>query len=205
MIIFFRFTKFLLTFFLMTSFSMLSLFSNIGLEGGVAVAQEEEEKKYKNVETRKRESVGKTCGSALDKVRGEKGPIFLAQAAEEAAQQPAKIQLEAPAVEKFETVYYELDREFLANVSDSRKVMQIKLAIMTHYDEQVIANIEKHVFAVRSEVLDIMRQVTENDLVSPDFRTNLAENIRIAMNATLEEAEDFGGIEKVYFVEFIVQ
>ena len=68
-----------------------------------------------------------------------------AQAAEEAAQQPAKIQLEAPAVEKFETVYYELDREFLANVSDSRKVMQIKLAIMTHYDEQVIANIEKHV------------------------------------------------------------
>lgn len=33
-----------------------------------------------------------------------------AQAAEEAAQQPAKIQLEAPAVEKFETVYYELAR-----------------------------------------------------------------------------------------------
>ena len=64
---------------------MLSLFSSLGLEGSVAVAQEEEEKKYKNVETRKRESVGKTCGSALDKVRGEKGPIFLAQAAEEAA------------------------------------------------------------------------------------------------------------------------
>jgi flagellar FliL protein len=127
------------------------------------------------------------------------------QAAEQAAQQPAKIQLEAPAVEKFETVYYELDREFLANVANSRKVMQIKLAIMTHYDEQVIANIEKHVFAVRSEVLDIMRQVTEADLTSADFRSNLAENMRIAMNATLEEAEDFGGIEKVYFVEFIVQ
>ena len=80
----------------------------------------------------------------------------------------------------------------------------IKLAIMTHYDERVIANIEAP-FTVRNEVLDIMRQVTESDLVSPDFRTNLAENIRIAMNATLEEAEDFGGIEKVYFVEFIVQ
>ena len=128
-----------------------------------------------------------------------------AQAAEQVSQQPAKIQLEAPAVEKFETVYYELDREFLANVADSRKVMQIKLAIMTHYDEQVIANIEKHVFAVRSEVLDIMRQATEADLTSADFRMNLAENIRIAMNATLEEVEDFGGIEKVYFVEFIVQ
>ena len=128
-----------------------------------------------------------------------------AAAAEEAAQQPAKIQLEAPAVEKFETVYYELEREFLANVANSRKVMQIKLAIMTHYDEQVIANIEKHSFAIRSQVLDIMRQVTEQDIDQPDFRVNMAEDIRLAMNATLEEFEDFGGVEKVYFNEFIVQ
>jgi len=128
-----------------------------------------------------------------------------AAAAEEAAQQPAKIQLEAPAVEKFETVYYELEREFLANVANSRKVMQVKLAIMTHYDEQVIANIEKHSFAIRSQVLDIMRQVTEQDIDQPDFRVNMAEDIRLAMNATLEEFEDFGGVEKVYFNEFIVQ
>jgi flagellar FliL protein len=128
-----------------------------------------------------------------------------AAAADEAAQQPAKIQLEAPAVEKFETVYYELEREFLANVANSRKVMQIKLAIMTHYDEQVIANIEKHSFAIRSQVLDIMRQVTEQDIDQPDFRVNMAEDIRLAMNATLEEFEDFGGVEKVYFNEFIVQ
>ena len=126
-------------------------------------------------------------------------------AAEEVAQQPAKIQLEAPAVEKFETVYYELEREFLANVANSRKVMQIKLAIMTHYDEQVISNIEKHTFAIRSSILDIMRQVTEQDVAQEDFRTNMAEDIRLAMNATLEEFEDFGGVEKVYFSEFIVQ
>ncbi len=128
-----------------------------------------------------------------------------AQAAEEAAAQPAKIQLEAPPVEKFETVYYELEREFLANVANSRKVMQIKVAIMTHYDEQVIANIEKHIFAVRSEVMDIMRQVTEQELAEENFRVDLAEEIRLAMNSTLEEVEDFGGIERVYFSEFIVQ
>ena len=123
-----------------------------------------------------------------------------AAAAEEVAQQPAKIQLEAPAVEKFETVYYELEREFLANVANSRKVMQIKLAIMTHYDEQVISNIEKHTFAIRSSILDIMRQVTEQDVAQEDFRTNMAEDIRLAMNATLEEFEDFGGIEKCIFL-----
>lgn len=128
-----------------------------------------------------------------------------AAAAEEAAKQPAKIQLAAPQVEKFETVYYELEREFLANVSNSRKVMQIKLAIMTHYDEQVIANIEKHTFAIRSAILDIMRQVTEPKLEEPGFRETLAEDIRLAMNSKLEEFEDFGGVERVYFSEFIVQ
>lgn len=128
-----------------------------------------------------------------------------AAAAEEAAKQPAKVQLEAPPIEKFETVYYELEREFLANVSNSRKVMQVKIAIMTHYDEQVIANIEKHTFAIRSSILDIMRQVTEQDLLKPDFRSQLSEDVRLAMNAALEEFEDFGGVEKVYFSEFIVQ
>ena len=62
-------------------------FSQLPIEGLGVFAQEEEEKKYKNVETRKRESVGKTCSSALDKVIGEKGPVFLAQAAEDAASQ----------------------------------------------------------------------------------------------------------------------
>jgi len=42
------------------------------------VAAEDEEPKYKNVKTRKRESVGKTCAQALDKVQGENGPIFAA-------------------------------------------------------------------------------------------------------------------------------
>ena len=126
-------------------------------------------------------------------------------AAEEALQQPATSQPSAPALAPFEPVYYELEREFLANVANSRKVIQVKLAIMTHYDEQVIANIEKHSFAIRSQVLDIMRQVTEQDIGQPDFRVNMAEDIRLAMNATLEEFEDFGGIEKVYFNEFIVQ
>ena len=83
--------------------------------------------------------------------------------------------------------------------------MQIKVAIMTHYDEQVISNIEKHIFAVRSQVMDIMRQTTEQQLTEADFRVNLAEDIRLAMNSTLEQFEDFGGIERVYFSEFIVQ
>ena len=62
-------------------------------------------------------------------------------AAAETAKQPAKIQLEAPQIEKFETVYYELELDMVANLANSRKVMQVKVAIMTHYDEQVVSNI----------------------------------------------------------------
>ena len=48
-----------------------------------ANAAEKKEPKYKDVKTRKRASVGKTCSKALDRVRGEKSPIAEAGDAEE--------------------------------------------------------------------------------------------------------------------------
>jgi tetratricopeptide (TPR) repeat protein len=48
-----------------------------------AVAAEKKEPKYKDVKTRKRQSVGKSCAKALDRVRGEKGPLSMATEAEE--------------------------------------------------------------------------------------------------------------------------
>jgi flagellar FliL protein len=83
--------------------------------------------------------------------------------------------------------------------------MQASVAVMTHYDDRVIENVEKHVFALRNVMLMVMSQQTEADLVDPQFRTNLAEEFRLAMNAELEALEDFGGIEAVYLTEFVVQ
>jgi len=59
--------------------------------------------------------------------------------------------------------------------------------------------------ALRSAALDVMRQVTEADLASKDFRKDLAEKIRTEINAVLEKYEDFGGIEAVFFTSFVVQ
>jgi len=58
---------------------------------------------------------------------------------------------------------------------------------------------------LRSAALDVMRQVTEADLASKDFRKDLAEKIRTEINAVLEKYEDFGGIEAVFFTSFVVQ
>jgi flagellar FliL protein len=69
----------------------------------------------------------------------------------------------------------------------------------------VIENVKKHEFAIRSVVMDVMRQTNEADITKPDFRKDLAVKIRDAMNSLIEKFEDFGGIEDVYFTSFIVQ
>lgn len=111
----------------------------------------------------------------------------------------------SPELTRFEFRYHEVDREFLVNLTNSRRVMQVQIALMTRYDQRVFDNFMKHEFAIRSVTLDVMRQATEADTAAPDFRVRLAENIREAMNAKLEEFEDFGGIEEVYFTTFVIQ
>ena len=110
-----------------------------------------------------------------------------------------------PDVTKFESRYKEMSRPLIANVAASRKVMSVTVAIMTHYDDKVLNNMDKHEFALRSAALDVLRQVTEAEIDKSTFRIELAEKIRLAMNSVLERYEDFGGIEQVLFTEFIIQ
>jgi flagellar FliL protein len=76
---------------------------------------------------------------------------------------------------------------------------------MTHYDDRVIKNVKTHELALRAGILDLMRTKTEADLKDPDFRKQLAEEIRVVINSLLEKYEGFGGIEEVMFSEFVVQ
>jgi len=118
---------------------------------------------------------------------------------------PQKVTKTTPELKRFENQYLELERDLLANLTNSRKVIQVQIAIMTHYDERVFKNVKKHEVALRSAALDVMRQVTEADLASKDFLKDLAEKIRTEINAVLEKYEDFGGIEAVFFTSFVVQ
>jgi flagellar FliL protein len=118
---------------------------------------------------------------------------------------PPKLNKKSPDSPRFDYTYHQLDREFLVNLSGSRKVMSVQIAIMTRYDERVIENLKKHEFAVRSVVMDVMRQTVETELPQPDFRKDLGVKIRDAMNSLLEKYEDFGGVEEVMFTSFIVQ
>jgi len=123
-----------------------------------------------------------------------------------AAEAPQK-ELASPEgeAERWKFNYYALEKPLLSNVAGSRKVMQVTLTIMTHYDDRVIKNVKTHELALRAGILDVMRQKTESDLLKPDFRKALAEDVKLVINSLLEKYEGFGGIEEVMFSEFVVQ
>lgn len=118
---------------------------------------------------------------------------------------PEKMVKKAPDAQKFDFNYHQMEREFLVNLTGTKKVMSLQVAVMTRYDQRVVDNIKKHEFALRSVMMDVMRQSTEADLVKPEFRVDLGRKLRDAMNTKLEAFEDFGGVEEVFFTSFIVQ
>ena len=117
---------------------------------------------------------------------------------------PEKLK-KSPQAERFDFNYFQMEREFLVNVTGSKRVMSIQVAVMTRYDQRVVDNIKKHEFALRSVMMDVMRQSQEGEINKPEFRVDLAKRLRDAMNAQLEKFEEFGGVEDVFFTSFIVQ
>jgi flagellar FliL protein len=118
---------------------------------------------------------------------------------------PAKLKKEAPEATRFEKNYFQVEKELMTNITGSKKVMVVQIAVMTHYDSRVFDNIKKHEFALRSAMLDLMRQTTEAEASKPEFRKELAVKLKDIMNALLEEYEDFGGVEEVMFTSFVMQ
>jgi flagellar FliL protein len=125
-------------------------------------------------------------------------------AKEATPESPEKVKKDAEAT-RFENSYMQIDKEFMTNITGSKKVMVVQIALMTHYDDRVFDNVKKHEFAIRSGILDVMRQSTEADVIKPEFRTDLAAKIKDVVNQILMKYEDFGGIEDVFFTSFVMQ
>ena len=130
---------------------------------------------------------------------------YATHAAAAALAGPDRVKIDSPELTRYEQTYFEIESEMTSNLANSRKVMQVKVYIMTHYDERVIAHMEKHDFPIRNALMRIMALKTESDLARPTFRKELAEEFRLEINSILEGLEDFGGVEKVGFTAFVVQ
>ena len=126
-----------------------------------------------------------------------------AAAAAEADTGPEK--KEAPEVKNFLTTYYEFSGTFTTNLKESRKFLQAGIGVSTQYDDAVLANVETHQLALRSEILGTMSEFSEEAIQGKSGRDELAEAIENSLNKKLEELEGFGGVEYVHCTSFMLQ
>ena len=130
------------------------------------------------------------------------------EADEEAADnssEPTKQSKETPEEEVFETIYHEFPGTFTTNLAGSRKMLQVGVGVSTQYDDTVMMNVESHQLALRSVILGVISDFSEDDVKGATGRDKLAGALRDAINKKLEALENFGGVEEVHFTSFVLQ
>ena len=118
---------------------------------------------------------------------------------------PKKIPKITPEEEIFATTYYEFPGNFTTNLKGSKRFLQISLGVSTQYDEQVMANVDSHQLALRSEILTIMSTFSPEDIAGREGKQKLADALKEGINETLVKVEGFGGVENVHFTSFVLQ
>ncbi|WP_417727051.1 flagellar basal body-associated FliL family protein [Roseovarius sp.] len=118
---------------------------------------------------------------------------------------PKRIPREKSETTAFETRYHEFPDPLTTNLKGSRRFLQIGVGVSTQYDESVIAHVETHAMALRSDMLAVISGFSEEDVEGTAGREALADALKTAINTRLETLEGFGGIESVFFPSFVLQ
>ena len=118
---------------------------------------------------------------------------------------PSKLSKATPEEEMFETIYHEFAGTFTTNLAGSRKMLQVGIGVSTQYDDTVMVNVDAHQLALRSIILGVISDFSEDQVRGGEGREMLADALRDAINAKLEELENFGGVEDVHFTSFVLQ
>jgi len=117
----------------------------------------------------------------------------------------APAQTDADGDGHYETTYFEMKREFTANLTDPNRYIQVGLGVATNYDSRVIEAVEKNEPAIRSAVLGVLGEQTADHVATAAGKEDLQRRLRAAINKALQEKVGFGGISQVYFTSFVIQ
>lgn len=128
-----------------------------------------------------------------------------AEAEADNSTEPQKQSKDTPEEDVFETIYHEFAGTFTTNLDGSRKMLQLGIGVSTQYDDTVMMNVESHQLALRSVILGVISNFSEEDVKGSAGREMLAVSIRDAINGKLEALENFGGVEEVHFTSFVLQ
>ena len=118
---------------------------------------------------------------------------------------PKKIPKILPEEELFATTYYEFPGNFTTNLKGSKQFLQVSIGVSTQYDDQVMANVDSHQLALRSEILGIISEFAPDEVSNREGKRKLSESLKEGINLILEEVEGFGGVENVHFTSFVLQ
>ncbi|HKT77743.1 MAG TPA: flagellar basal body-associated FliL family protein [Sphingobium sp.] len=120
---------------------------------------------------------------------------------------PAKgIDLPSPAnPAAYQATYFQLQTPFTSNLSDTDAFAQISIAVSTYYDLRVIDAIKTHEMAIRSQILMLLAQQPETMLSTPEGKRQLQGRIKGVINDVLKQKTGYGGIDNVYFTNFVIQ
>ena len=141
----------------------------------------------------------------IEKKLQQAGQLPSSEGEDEAAAEPEKVYKDTPSTDTFVTSYYTFPDNFTTNLKGSKAFLQVSVGVSTQYDETVIDNVEMHQLALRSEVLGVVSEFTVEEVEGKTGRDQLADGIKDAINKRLEDLEDFGGVEGVYFTAFVLQ
>ncbi|QQN75506.1 flagellar basal body-associated protein FliL [Croceicoccus sp. YJ47] len=106
---------------------------------------------------------------------------------------------------EFRTNYYSFEQPFTTNLRQSPALVQVSLAASTRRDGRVLLWLAKHELAVRSALLAELADTPEDDAYSQEGKARLQKRMTDAINEVLVRTEGFGGVDAVYFREYIVQ
>lgn len=105
----------------------------------------------------------------------------------------------------YQATYFQLQAPFTSNMSDTDAFAQISVAVSTYYDMRVIEAIKTHEMAIRSQVLMMLAQQPQEVLDTPKGKQALQGKIRTIINDILKQKTGYGGVDNVYFTNFVIQ
>lgn len=118
---------------------------------------------------------------------------------------PEKETRKFPDPKKFNQSYQDFKTKFTVNIPSTKKYVQFALSVMTHYDNRVLDNVDKHETALRSAVIAMASLEPYETYQTNEGLESFRNRIRDELNRVLVQYEDFGGIEEVFFTELVVQ
>lgn len=105
----------------------------------------------------------------------------------------------------YQATYFQIPAPFTSNLSDSDAFAQISIAVATYYDNRVVQAIQTHELAIRSAILMMLAQEQEIDLATPEGKEKLQAKLLKIINDVLKSKTGYGGVDNVYFTNFVIQ